>query len=117
LRKIFSKENVKDLEESLRKLILKLVNEFKPLRIIATSSLARGEFVRGLSGIDILMVVDYQIPKDKRFILTNIEDVDIEITIVLLLEELERTVKEGNRFYIEALEHGITVYTSTQDYG
>jgi predicted nucleotidyltransferase len=60
--KIFSKENVKDLEESLRKLILKLVNEFKPLRIIATGSLAGEEFVRGLSDIDILMVVDYQIP-------------------------------------------------------
>ena len=112
LRRILSKESVKDLEQPLRQLIARLVEEFKPLKIIIAGSLARGEFVRGLSDIDILITVDHPISKDRRLILTHVNNVDAEVTVVSR-GELEKAVREGNKFYINALTCGATVYRST----
>ncbi|MCC6018552.1 MAG: nucleotidyltransferase domain-containing protein [Candidatus Verstraetearchaeota archaeon] len=101
-------EGVRDLTEDLKELINELVREFKPLKIILTGSLARGRFVRGLSDIDILVIVDEVKSKD-RFMLKTIKDVDVEITVISK-DEFEKAINMGREFYIEAIKWGIIVH-------
>ncbi|MCC6034089.1 MAG: hypothetical protein LM567_01115 [Desulfurococcaceae archaeon] len=70
--------------------------ELRPLRIIITGSLGERKFVRGLSDIDILVITDYK-PGDKRFILTSVRDVDVEIT-VKSTHELEKASERTGSF-------------------
>ncbi len=103
--------SAEDLLEPLASLLEKLVAELRPVKVFVTGSLARGEFVRGLSDIDVLVVVDYEVPRDRRFIYTYVGDVDVEITVVSTYE-LERAVQEGREFYVDAVRHGVEVFTA-----
>jgi predicted nucleotidyltransferase len=57
----------------LESFLERLIAEFKPLRVIIVGSLAKKKFIRGLSDIDILVVVNYEVLQDKRFILTSLK--------------------------------------------
>jgi len=111
LREILSSINAQDLIEPLESFLEKLIAEFKPLRVIIVGSLAKRKFIRGLSDIDILVVVNYEVPRDKRFILTSLRDVDVEITIVSR-HELEKALEEDREFYVDAIKYGVTVFSS-----
>ena len=108
LNDILKCESVRDLAEDLKELINELVKEFKPLKIILTGSLAKGRFVRGLSDIDIIVIVDEVKSKD-RFMLKTVKDVDVEITVISK-DEFENAINTGREFYIEATKLGIVVY-------
>lgn len=99
---------MRDLTEDLKKLINELVREFKPLKIILTGSLAKERFVRGLSDIDILVIVD-KVTLEDRFLLKTIKDVNVEITIVSK-DEFENAITMGREYYVEAVKWGIVVY-------
>jgi predicted nucleotidyltransferase len=96
LREIFSSDNTRDLIEPLEQLLDRIIIELRPLRIIITGSLAERKFVRGLSDIDILVITDYK-PGNKRFILTSVRDVDVEIT-VKSTRELEKASERTGSF-------------------
>jgi len=110
LKEILSNSNTKDLIEPLENFLEKLIEDLKPIKIIISGSLAKRKFVRGLSDIDILVIVDYEIPNDKRFLLTSLKNIDIEITIVSEYE-LEKAIKENREFYIDAIKNGIVVFS------
>ncbi len=110
LREILNRDGIRDLIDDLEKLVEELVNRYRPLRIILTGSLAGGRFVRGLSDIDLLVVVRNLETNMDRFTIYGIGDVDVEITFVTE-EELREAVRSGREFYISALERGITIYS------
>lgn len=97
----------RELVEDLEKIVRELIERYRPVSIIIAGSLARGEFVEGLSDIDILVVIEGDPGKD-RFLLRAVGDVDVEITVVGLRELLE-AIERGNEFYLQALR-GIEVY-------
>lgn len=109
LREVLSSDNTRDLIEPLEQLLDRIIMELRLLRIIITRSLAERKFVRGLSDIDILVITDYE-PGDKRFILTSVRDVDVEITVIST-HELEKALQENREFYVNTLRQGIIVFT------
>ncbi len=109
LKEILRETNVGDVIQDLEKIIESLVEEYKPISIILTGSLARGRFVRGLSDIDILVITEHSVPDDKRFLLRAVKDIDVEVTVISL-EELLSTIRNGNQFYVDAVMYGIEVY-------
>lgn len=112
LKKILKNQATKDLIPDLEKIIEEIIKNHKPTEIIITGSLAKGEFVRGLSDIDLLVIVEHNIPNKERFTIKNIKDVDIEITIIPK-HELKQAISNKNYFYTEAIKHGIKAYTKT----
>ncbi|MEM0027854.1 MAG: nucleotidyltransferase domain-containing protein [Ignisphaera sp.] len=73
------------------------------MKILLTGSIAEGKFVKGLSDIDVMVVVrDVDVVKD-RFAIHRVKDVDVEITIVSE-KELKEAIRSGNQFYIRALK-------------
>ncbi|MFZ8793528.1 MAG: nucleotidyltransferase domain-containing protein [Acidilobaceae archaeon] len=110
LREILRGTSAEDLLEPLEELLVRLIVKFKPVRILISGSLARRRFVRGLSDIDVLVIVDYDIPRDLRFELATVEDVDVEIAVISR-GELERALREGRMFYVDAVKYGIEVYS------
>ena len=111
LREVLSSSGAKDLEQPLEKLLSRLVEELRPIKVIVAGSLAKGRFVRGLSDVDVLVVVGYGVPRDKRFILASVKDVDVEVTVISE-EELEEAVEEGREFFVDALRHGIVLFSA-----
>ena len=111
LGEVLRGSSAEDLLEPLASLLEKLVAELRPVKVLVAGSLARGEFVRGLSDIDVLVVVDYEVPRDRRFTYTSVGDVDVEITVVSTYE-LERAVQEGREFYVDAVRCGVEVFTA-----
>jgi predicted nucleotidyltransferase len=109
LREILRGTSAEDLLEPLEELLVRLIKRFNPVRILITGSLARRRFVRGLSDIDVLVIVDYDIPRDLRFELATVKDVDVEITVISE-GELERALSEGREFYVNAVKYGVEVY-------
>ena len=109
LREVLSSDNTRDLIEPLEQLLDRIIMELRLLRIIITRSLVERKFVRGLSDIDILVITDYE-PGDKRFILTSVRDVDVEITVIST-HELEKALQENREFYVNTLRQGIIVFT------
>jgi len=109
LREILSGTSAEDLEEPLERLLRELIEQLEPVAIAVTGSLAKGRFVRGLSDVDILVVVDRPVRDEERFSLAPLKDVDAEITVVSR-EELERAIAAGNEFYLDALRSGKVVY-------
>jgi len=109
LREILRGTSAEDLEEPLGELLRKLVERYKPAAVVIAGSLAKGRFVRGLSDVDILVVVDHPVREEERFSLAPLKDVDAEITLVSR-EELERAIAAGNEFYLDALRSGKVVY-------
>jgi hypothetical protein len=80
------------------------------LRIILAGSLAGRRFVRGLSNIDLPVVVRNLETNMNRFTIYGMRDVDVEIAFVTE-EGLREAVRSGREFYISALERGITIYS------
>jgi predicted nucleotidyltransferase len=113
LREILRGTSAEDLLEPLEELLVRLIEKFKPVRILIAGSLARRRFVRGLSDIDVLVIVDYDIPRDLRFELATVKDVDVEITVISE-GELERALREGRMFYVDAVKCGVEVYSGRQ---
>ncbi|MFZ8790326.1 MAG: nucleotidyltransferase domain-containing protein [Acidilobaceae archaeon] len=113
LREILRGTSAEDLLEPLEELLVRLIVKFKPVRILISGSLARRRFVRGLSDIDVLVIVDYDIPRDLRFELATVKDVDVEITVISE-GELERALSEGRMFYVDAVKCGVEVYSGGQ---
>ena|GEM_PF-453092 len=109
LREILSGMSAEDLEEPLERLLRELIERLEPVAVAVTGSLAKGRFVRGLSDVDILVVVDRPVRDEERFSLVPLKDVDAEI-IVVSREELERAIAAGNEFYLDALRSGKVVY-------
>jgi len=99
----------RDILEGLKALIKELIERFNPKSVIIAVSLAERKFVRGLSDIDILVVVD-RVSDEERFHLKAIGDVNVEITVVAL-DELLEAIKRGNEFYRRSLG-GIEIYGS-----
>lgn len=110
LKEIPSNNYLKDLIEDLERLIDKLIDCYKPLRIILAGSLAKGKFVRGLSDIDLLIITSNIEASIDRFIVYNIEDVDVEVTIVTE-DELREALELNRDFYVRALNKGIVLYS------
>ena len=102
-------ESASDILEGLETIIIEIVQTFNPISIVVTGSLAEGRFVRGLSDVDLLVILGRPVPESERFMLRTVKDVDVEITLVSV-EELKRAVAEGRDFYIQALRSGIVVY-------
>ena len=113
LREILRGTSAEDLLEPLEELLVRLIEKSKPVRILISGSLARRRFVRGLSDIDVLVIVDYDIPRDLRFELATVEDVDVEITVISG-GELERALSEGRMFYVDGVKCGVEVYSGGQ---
>jgi len=109
LREILRGTSAEDLEEPLEKLLHELVKRYEPLAVIIAGSLAQGRFIRGLSDVDILVVVDHPVRDEERFSLAPLKDVDAEVTVVSR-EELEKAVTAGNEFYLDAVKNGKVVY-------
>ena len=109
LRELLDKPSTRDLARGLAKLVHELVLGLRPLAILLAGSLARGEFVRGMSDIDLLVLVDRPPGKWERFRLAHVGGVDVEITVFGLEEALEAAAG-GNFFVREALEKGLVLY-------
>jgi len=84
----------RDILEGLKALIKELVEKFNPKSVIIVGSLAERKFVRGLSDIDILVVVD-RVSDEERFHLKAVGDVNVEVTIVAL-NELSEAIKRDD---------------------
>lgn len=111
LRKILDSDSTKDLVDDLEKLVEDLIEQYKPVKVILAGSLAEGRFVRGLSDIDLLVVVKRMEANMDRFTMYSVKDVDVEVTIVTI-EELEEAIKLNKEFYVRALEKGVILYSS-----
>lgn len=66
--------------------------------------------MRGLSDIDLLVIVRSLEANMDRFTIYCVGDVDVEITFITG-EELMEAIRSGREFYIRALEKGITIYS------
>ncbi|MEM4312167.1 MAG: hypothetical protein QXX95_07245 [Nitrososphaerales archaeon] len=69
-----------------------------PLSILIAGSLAKTKFVRGISDLDLILIVE-KVP-DYRFTLKAIKDVNIEV-FIYTLEEFLKSIKGGNQFMID----------------
>ncbi len=109
LREILAGSSASDVVNELEAILREVAEELRPVSIIVCGSLAKGKFVRGLSDIDILVVVPRDVPKDRRFALRVAKDIDVEITVVSVTE-LKNALEKGNQFYRDAIESGVEVY-------
>ncbi len=109
LRKIMNGPSTRDLIEDLESIVIELIERYNPRSIIIAGSTAKSKFVRGLSDIDLLVIIDESPSKDERFILKAIKDVNIEVTLYSLREIVDN-IKTGNPFIIDAIESGFEVY-------
>ncbi len=72
----------------LEEVLKELVDELRPRLLVVAESLARGEFVKGLSDVDVLAVQDEE-PR-QRFALRSVDGVDVEVACMSLAEVEER---------------------------
>ena len=112
LRELLDRPATRDLADGLAELVRELVAELRPLAVLLAGSLARGEFVRGMSDVDLLVLVERPPGKWERFRLACVRGVDVQITVFGLREALE-SAAEGNFFVREALEEGIVLYEAS----
>ncbi len=111
MKKLFDKPGTRDLEEEFLALLDELVEEYSPLAIFLTGSLAKGEFVRGMSDIDLLLITREPPRKERRSAMYCVKDVDVQVT-VFGLQEAKRSLRKGNWFLREALKEGVLLYRS-----
>ena len=109
MRRILEESGAADLYEGLVALLERLVGRYRPLAVLVAGSLADGRFVRGLSDVDLLVVVDRGVDRLERFQLYAVKDVDVEVAVVPL-GELVEAVRRCNEFYRRALCRGLLVY-------
>jgi len=93
-----------DLEDGILKLLTDL-DEKGPVAILVAGSVAKGEFVRGMSDIDILIVVN---SSSFKTWITAIGDVNVEITEIGIRDVLE-ALRAGNNFIEKALKDGVVL--------
>jgi len=98
-----------ELLEGLCAIVAELVEALRPLSVVVAGSLAGGRFVKGVSDVDLLVVVD-RVRDEDRFHLRAVGSTDVEIAVVGL-NELVEAVRRGNQFYRECLD-GVEVYGS-----
>ena len=84
-----------------------LVEELRPRLLVVAGSPARGEFVKGMSGVGVLAVQDEE--PGQRFALRSVDGVDVEVTC-MSLAEVEEALRSGNQFVVETLSQGFVVY-------
>jgi len=109
LRKILDRPSTSDLLDELEHLLNKMIEDYKPISVIITGSLANSKFIRGMSDIDILIVVERSPDKYNRFLLKAVKDVNVEISIYSM-DEVVQSILSGNQFIVEAIDKGIEVY-------
>lgn len=95
-----------DLENDLKILVNEIIEKFKPRAIILAGSIARGKFIRGMSDIDMFLIVE---KINYRTLLKAVKDVNVEITMYTYDEVLE-SIKRGNQFVKDAVENGILLF-------
>ena len=95
--------SIMDLEKDLKMLINEIVEKIKPKAIILAGSLAKGKFVRGMSDIDILIIIENV---NYRTLLKAIKNVDVEI-IMYTYDEIINSIRRGNQFIKDAINNGI----------
>ena len=109
MRELLSGPNVEDLYEGLRGLLEELIARLSPVAVLVAGSLARGEFVRGMSDIDILILVREAPSDEERFSLASVGGVDVEMAIYGV-DEVLMMAREGSFFILDALENGAVIY-------
>mgnify|MGYP000397908988 CR=1 FL=1 len=91
----------------LEEVLKELVEELRPRLLVVAGSPARGEFVKGMSGVGVLAVQDEE--PGQRFALRSVDGVDVEVTC-MSLAEVEEALRSGNQFVVETLSQGFVVY-------
>ena len=108
LRKVVEKNpSLSEVINELHKLLIELNEELKPLAIIITGSIAKGEFVMGLSDIDIVLIIN-EAHRHSRFLLRVIRNINVEISIYSL-DEVKKAIEIGNQFITTAINSGIVI--------
>jgi len=77
------------------------------LSIVVFGSAARGQYVRGLSDVDILVITARE--PERRALTRGLSVGDVNV-IFMSREEYCHAVKAGNQVALEAREHGVVVY-------
>jgi len=108
LKRILKDTVIESYVEGLESIIRELILKYRPLSIIIAGSLAKDEFVMGLSDIDVV-VITKEDPGKNRFMLRAIENTDVEITF-LSIDEVFQAIHTGNQFVIDAIISGKEVY-------
>lgn len=96
------------LEDQLSDFLLSLIEEFEPKTLVLAGSLARGEWVKGSSDIDIILVTE-QIkdhPPTDRFRLSSINGVNVNLSIYTK-EEIIEGMKSLSFFILDAIKDGV----------
>ncbi len=114
LRRILERARHPELLDGLERIVCDLVARHRPVAVYVAGSLARGEFVAGLSDVDVLVVTERPPAKHERFQLAAVGDTDVEITLVSL-EEAVRALGEGAGFTAQAIREGVLVYGESVD--
>lgn len=70
--------------------------------------MARGEFVKGMSDVDVFAILNYE-PGDRRFLLRAVADTDLEVT-AFTVDEALAAIERGNQFVIDAIERGLLIF-------
>ncbi len=104
-----SEPSTRDLIDGVESIILRIIEKLRPKSVIIAGSLAKSKFVRGLSDIDILVVTSEEPKVEERFLLTAVDDVDVQLTAYSISEVIEG-LNRGNPFVVDAVEHGLEVY-------
>jgi hypothetical protein len=91
------------------RLILSLVQEYKPECVLLTGSLASGEWVCGKSDVDLLVVVEEGREPSTKFRLECLGNVEVSIS-VFGFGEILQGLRSLNFFFIEAVVSGIPLY-------
>lgn len=109
MSEVLSGSSAEDLLPGLEALLRGLVEEYGPESIIIAGSLPKSKFVRGLSDLDVLVIVAREVMERERFRLKAVADVDVEISVYSAGEAL-RALGAGDRFMLDAIENGEEVY-------
>jgi predicted nucleotidyltransferase len=100
-----------ELSEEVKKLVHRLIEDYKPEKIVLFGSLARGDYHEG-SDIDLMLVKD----TERRFVdrigdVIRLNNTDIPIEpIVYTTRELERMLAEGRDFVTTIHSEGVVLY-------
>ena len=78
-----------------------------PLSIVVFGSAARGQYVRGLSDVDVLVITARE--PERRALTRGLTFCDVNV-IFMSREEYCRTVRAGNQIALETWERGVVVY-------
>ncbi|MHC1586536.1 MAG: nucleotidyltransferase domain-containing protein [Candidatus Hecatellaceae archaeon] len=99
-------------KEDITELLKELEEKFNPKIVIFAGSAARGEFVEGLSDLDLLLVAD---AVDKPvFMLRSLGNLNVEVT-VYPVEAFREALRGGNQFVLEAVRGGLMVKGRVKD--